>query len=261
MDFLLYAISGAVVGLIVGITGIGGGSLMTPLLLLFGIPPHIAVGTDLLYAAITKAGGVYSHHKQKTIRWSISLVMIAGSIPSALLTGYFLSSFFVDYQNYTGVITTSLGFMLLMTATLLIFRQRIQIFASRQTDLSRTSWLQRNKTTLTFLMGIVLGVLVTLSSVGAGAIGTAILLVLYPHLRSIHVVGTDLAHAVPLTLIGGMIHMSLGNVDYQLLGALLVGSIPAIHLGSKIGNYLPENIIRTSLAAILMILGAKYIFF
>ena len=110
-------------------------------------------------------------------------------------------------------------------------------------------------------MGIVLGVLVTLSSVGAGAIGTAILLVLYPHLRSIHVVGTDLAHAVPLTLIGGMIHMSLGNVDYQLLGALLVGSIPAIHLGSKIGNFLPENIIRTSLAALLMILGAKYIFF
>ena len=261
MDFLLYAISGAFVGLIVGLTGIGGGSLMTPLLLLFGIPPHIAVGTDLLYAAITKASGVVSHHKRKTINWSITTTMALGSIPSAIVTGIALNHFFVDYQEYTGVITTSLGVMLVVTASLLIFRKRIQIFANHQADLSGTSWLQNNKTSLTFFMGMILGCLVTLSSVGAGAIGTAILLVLYPKLRSMNIVGTDLAHAVPLTLIGGLVHLSLGNVDYSLLVALLVGSIPAIHVGTKLGTKIPENILRQALAALLLLLGTKYIFF
>lgn len=261
MDFLLYAISGAFVGLIVGLTGIGGGSLMTPLLLLFGIPPHIAVGTDLLYAAITKASGVVSHQKRKTINWSITTTMALGSIPSAIITGVILNHFFVDYQEYTGVITTSLGVMLVVTASLLIFRKRIQIFANRQADLSGTSWLQNNKTALTFFMGMILGCLVTLSSVGAGAIGTAILLVLYPKLKSMNIVGTDLAHAVPLTLIGGLVHLSLGNVDYSLLAALLVGSIPAIHVGTKLGTKIPENILRQALAALLLLLGAKYIFF
>jgi len=261
MDFLLYAISGALVGLIVGLTGIGGGSLMTPLLLLFGIPPHIAVGTDLLYAAITKASGVVSHHKQKTIKWPIAITMAAGSIPAAIIVGLALHFFFGDYEKYTGIITTSLGVMLVLTATLLLFRRKIQIFANRQADAAQSSWLQSNKTALTLLMGVVLGVFVTLSSVGAGAIGTAILLVLYPKLKSINVVGTDLAHAVPLTLIGGLVHIGLGNVDYSLLIALLVGSIPAIHLGTKLGSKIPENLLRTGLAALLLGLGTKYIFF
>lgn len=261
MDFLLYAMSGALVGLIVGITGIGGGSLMTPLLLLFGIPPHIAVGTDLLYAAITKASGVVAHHRQKTIRWSITLLMVAGSIPSAIITGLVLSAFFEDYQHYTGVITTSLGVMLVVTAILLLFRKRLQLFAEKQANLSGTSWLQSNRVALTVIMGVVLGVFVTLSSVGAGAIGTVVLLILYPYLRSIQIVGTDLAHAVPLTFIGGLVHLSLGNVDYSLLGALLLGSIPAIHLGTKIGTHLPENLLRNVLALLLMILGVKYMVF
>jgi len=261
MDFLLYAFSGALVGIIVGLTGIGGGSLMTPLLLLFGIPPHIAVGTDLLYAAITKAGGTISHHKNKTIKWNIALVMAAGSIPAAIATGVMLSYFFEDFQHYTGVITTSLGVMLVLTATLLIFRRRIQVFANKQADLTGISWLQKNKTLITLIMGVVLGCLVTLSSVGAGAIGTAILLVLYPKLKSMNIVGTDLAHAVPLTLIAGLVHMGLGNVDYSLLAALLVGSLPAIHLGTKLGTKIPENILRQALATLLLILGVKYIFF
>ena len=261
MDFLLYAMSGALVGLVVGITGIGGGSLMTPLLLLFGIPPHIAVGTDLLYAAITKASGVVAHHKQKTIRWPITLLMVAGSIPSAIITGIILSAFFDDYQHYTGIITTTLGVMLIITATLLLFRKRLQLFAERQANLSGASWLQTNRAALTIIMGVVLGIFVTLSSVGAGAIGTVVLLILYPYLRSIQIVGTDLAHAVPLTLIGGLVHLSLGNVDYALLGALLLGSIPAIHFGTKIGAYLPENLLKNVLAGLLLILGIKYIIF
>ncbi|MGR6873875.1 sulfite exporter TauE/SafE family protein [Pseudomonas sp. HK3] len=261
MEFLLYVVSGAVVGVIVGITGIGGGSLMTPLLLLFGIPPHIAVGTDLLYASITKAGGVIAHHKQKTIKWSITLLMVVGSIPSAILTGIILSAFFEDYQHYTGIITTTLGVMLVVTAILLLFRKRLQLFAENQANLSGRSWLQSNRAGITIFMGVILGIFVTLSSVGAGAIGTVVLLILYPYLRSVQIVGTDLAHAVPLTLIGGLVHLSLGNVDYALLGALLLGSIPAIHFGTKIGSHLPENLLRNMLAGLLLILGVKYIIF
>ncbi|MFT6260926.1 MAG: putative membrane protein YfcA [Bermanella sp.] len=261
MEFFIYVISGAFVGVVVGLTGIGGGSLMTPLLLLFGIPPHIAVGTDLLYAAITKASGVVSHQKRRTINWSIVSVMALGSIPSAIVTGILLSYFFLDYEEYTGVITTVLGIMLVLTASLLMFRKKIQLISNRQADLGTESWVQSNKTGLTLSMGAILGCLVTLSSVGAGAIGTAILLVLYPKLKSMSIVGTDIAHAVPLTLIAGLVHMGLGNVDYSLLLALLVGSIPAVHLGTKLGTKVPENLLRHALALILLILGIKYIFF
>lgn len=261
MDFLLYVISGALVGLIVGTTGIGGGSLMTPLLLVFGIPPHIAVGTDLLYAAITKASGVVAHHRQKTINWPITLLMVAGSIPTAIITGLILSAYFDDYQQYSGIMTASLGVMLMITATLLLFRRKLQLFAEHQSNLNKTSWIQSNRMSITIVMGVILGVFVTLTSVGAGAIGTVILLILYPYLRSIQIVGTDLAHAVPLTLVGGLVHLSLGNVDYALLGALLLGSIPAIHLGSKIGQKLPETLLRNILAGLLMVLGIKYIVF
>jgi len=261
MEILLYIVSGALVGLVIGLTGIGGGSLMTPLLLMFGIPPHVAVGTDLLYASITKASGVVSHHKHKSIRWEITWLLALGSIPAALITGLVLYSYFSDFKQYTGVITTSLGVMLILTASMLIFRKKLQIFSQRQVDLKQTSWLQKNKAALTVAMGVLLGVFVTLSSVGAGAIGTAILLVLYPHLKSINIIGTDLAHAVPLTMIGGLIHLSLGNVDFSLLGALLIGSIPAIHLGSKLGTKLPESVLRAALASLLMGLGAKYVFF
>lgn len=260
MDILLYAAAGALVGLIVGLTGIGGGSLMTPILLTFGIPPHIAVGTDLLYAAITKSSGAFAHFRQKTIRWSICLLMLAGSIPTALLTGYLLKKYFGEYQHYTSLITTSLGIMLIITATLLLMRGHIQRYSQRHaTDGNNLS--SQHKAALTIIMGVFLGFFVTISSVGAGAIGTAILLVLYPQLKSIKVVGTDIAHAVPLTLTGGLVHLSLGNVDYGLLFALLLGSLPAIHLGTKLGNRLPDALLRPALATLLAAIGAKYIFF
>ena len=260
MDFLLYALACATVGFIVGITGIGGGSLMTPLLIMFNIPPHVAVGTDLLYASITKASGVVAHHKQRTIRWPVAGLLAVGSIPAALLTGFVLMFYFTDYKHYTHVITTSLGVMLILTAALLLFRGQLQKFASRQAS-DKASFIQQHRAAMTVAMGVLLGVFVTLSSVGAGAIGTAILLVLYPALRSINIVGTDLAHAVPLTLVGGLVHLSLGNVDYALLGALLIGSLPAIHFGTKVGNRLPDNILRPALASLLMIIGGKYVFF
>ncbi len=257
MDILLYILAGAGVGFIVGITGIGGGALMTPLLLLFGFPPHIAVGTDLLYAAITKASGVISHHKQKHVEWKLVKLLAMGSLPAALFTGYFLQNIFEDSDSYAALIKNSLGIMLLLTAFVVIFRKQLQRITLR----SKSPASQGTRDIVTVIMGSVLGVLVTLTSVGAGAIGTAILMLLYPALRSANVVGTDIAHAVPLTLCAGIIHLFLGNVDFGLLFALLVGSIPAIQLGSKVSHHLPESVLKPLLAGILFFLGAKYAFF
>lgn len=257
MDILLYILAGAAVGFIVGITGIGGGALMTPLLLLFGFPPNIAVGTDLMYASITKASGVISHHKQKHVEWKLVKLLAMGSLPAALITGYSLQNIFADSDSYEVLIKNSLGLMLLLTAFVVIFRKQLQRFTLKKK--SQTS--EKNRDIVTFIMGAVLGILVTLTSVGAGAIGTAVLMLLYPALRSTNVVGTDIAHAVPLTACAGLVHMSLGNVDFALLFALLIGSIPAIQLGSKVSHHLPESVLKPLLASILLFLGAKYAFF
>lgn len=260
MEILLYILSGAGVGLAIGITGVGGGSLMTPLLILMGIPYHIAIGTDLLYAGITKAAGVAAHQRQKTIRWDVVVALGAGSIPASLVTAYLLDKVFTGADDYAPLLTSSLGFMLIFTALVLIFKDKLQADPSGSTP--RAQWMQRNTVALTVFMGLFLGVFVTLTSVGAGAIGTAILLILYPRLPALNIVGTDIAHAVPLTLIAGIGHLIfLGNVDFLLLGCLLIGSLPAVHLGTKIGARLPSNVLRPILAAILMVLGAKFALF
>lgn len=260
MEILLYILSGAGVGLAIGITGVGGGSLMTPLLILMGFPYHIAIGTDLLYAAVTKAAGVAAHQKQKTIRWNIVFALGAGSIPASLITAYLLDKVFTGADDYGPLLTTSLGFMLIFTALVLIFKNKLQ--GSSDENSPKKRCVERYSLPLTVFMGLFLGVFVTLTSVGAGAIGTAILLILYPRLRALNVVGTDIAHAVPLTLIAGMGHLIfLGNVDFVLLGCLLIGSLPAVHIGTKIGAQLPSNVLRPILAVILMVLGAKFALF
>ncbi|MCY0966472.1 sulfite exporter TauE/SafE family protein [Parathalassolituus penaei] len=256
MDFLLYVLAGAGVGFIVGMTGIGGGSLMTPLLLLFGFPPNVAIGTDLLYAATTKVSGAWSHYRQGHVDWTIFRRLALGSIAAALVTGLSLSQFFEDSDQYRSILTSVLGSMLIFTAVVIMLRTRIQRWAA-----GFLSGSPKRIATLTVLMGVILGVAVTLSSVGAGAIGTAILMVLYPALASTRVVGTDIAHAVPLTFTAGLVHMNLGNVDFTLLGALLVGSIPAIHVSSKLAKHVPDSILRNVLASMLMALGLKYALF
>jgi uncharacterized membrane protein YfcA len=263
MDILLYILSGAVVGLAIGITGVGGGSLMTPLLIMMGFPYHIAIGTDLLYAAVTKAGGVVAHQKQGSIRWKTVFAMGIGSLPAAILTSYTLDKIFTSADDYENILTTSLGMMLILTALVLIFKNKIQPEPSLAQDQNeQNSWGHRNAVPITILMGVFLGVFVTLTSVGAGALGTAILLILYPRLPALHIVGTDIAHAVPLTLIAGLGHLIfLGNVDFLLLGCLLIGSLPAVQLGTKLGARLPSNVLRPILATILMTLGVKFVLF
>ncbi|MDZ7684359.1 MAG: sulfite exporter TauE/SafE family protein [Gammaproteobacteria bacterium] len=249
-------LAGAAVGLAVGLTGVGGGSLMTPLLLAFGFPLHIAVGTDLLFAAVTKAGGVVSHARLGSIRWNLVLRLAAGSLPASVLTIGVLRIAFDSPDQYAGLITTTLGLTLILTSAAIIFRTKLAALGDAAFASS-----EQTATALLPVLGVVLGVLVTLSSVGAGAIATAMLLIAYPALKSLNVVGTDIAHAVPLTLFAGLGHLYLGNVDFMLLAALLIGSMPAVSLGSRLGQYVPDRIMRPVLATTLCGIGIKFAFF
>lgn len=253
----LYTLSGFVVGGIVGLTGVGGGSLMTPLLvLLFGIHPATAVGTDLLYAAITKAGGTAVHSKKGHVNWRITGLLASGSIPASMLTIWALSYLPKQSPAISHIISISLGIALLLTACAIVFRQKLQRYALSHADDSTHTKLQEP---ITVAVGVVLGILVTISSVGAGALGVAVLFFLYPKLPAIRIVGSDLAHAVPLTLIAGLGHWAIGSVDWSLLGSLLIGSLPGIWLGSHASSRVPERILRPMLAIMLVLVGSKLI--
>lgn len=254
---LLQSLSGFAVGLIVGLTGVGGGSLMTPLLvLLFGIHPATAVGTDLLYAAITKSGGTWVHAKKGTVVWRIVGFLALGSMPAAALTLVLTHHFAPGgLGGATRAITFALGIALILTAGALIFRQRILQWARRHDpDTEHHPWK-------TVAVGATLGVLVSLSSVGAGALGVTALFFLYPKLPAIRIVGSDLAHAVPLTAVAGIGHWILGDVNWSLLVSLLVGSLPGIYIGSHLATRVPERILRPALAGMLVLVGAKLIAF
>jgi len=251
-------ISGFAVGAIVGITGVGGGSLMTPLLvLLFGVAPATAVGTDLLYAAITKSGGTFVHARRGNVDWRIVGLLAAGSLPAAALTLFLVSHFAAGGLAGTSkTITFSLGIALLLTSVALVFRHRLQLWAQSH-DVATLPSYRRSR--LTMLTGATLGILVSLSSVGAGALGVTALFFLYPRLAAIRVVGADLAHAVPLTLVAGLGHWWLGSVDCTLLGTLLLGSLPGIFVGSHLAHRIPERVLRLALAGMLVLVGAKLI--
>jgi uncharacterized protein len=257
MDWL-YPLSGLLVGLIVGLTGVGGGSLMTPLLVLaFGISPATAVGTDLLYAALTKAGGTIAHQRKSNINWRIVGLLGAGSIPASIITVFVLHSLGTQSKAFNTVITTTLGVALILTALSIILRGMFQKDVSR--TFAAAISISRQTAINTIIVGLLLGVMVTVSSVGAGALGTLALFLLYPRLSTRQVVGTDIAHAVPLTLIGGLGHAALGTVDFALLGSLLLGSLPGIWLGSHLSTHIPERVLRSFLATMLLIIGGKFV--
>jgi uncharacterized membrane protein YfcA len=260
-----YIVSGLLVGFLVGLTGVGGGSLMTPLLVfMFGFAPKAAVGTDLLFAAITKTGGVFVHHgKHRSVEWKIVLQLGLGSIPAALVVLYLLKNVFTKDESITAVITTSLGVALIFTSLALFLRNRL--LTRRKQDATAIQRLTHGERfgrwqgLITVLLGVFLGALVTLSSVGAGALGTMALLFLYPRLSTVRIVGTDLAHAIPLTAVAGLGHLHMGNVDLNLLGSLLIGSLPGIYLGSHLSASIPEKILRPLLATLLLIIGVKFV--
>ena len=250
----LYVASGFSVGLLVGMTGVGGGSLMTPLLiLLFGVHPATAVGTDLLYAAATKAGGGVVHGWARSIHWPAVIRLASGSIPASILTLVVLWRLDLNAETARSLVNSVLCFALLLTATSLIFRKAVLETLRWRLERLDAATIARS----TVVVGAALGVLVSISSVGAGAVGVTALLLLYPQLPMARVVGSDVAHAVPLTLIAGAGHWAMGAVDWQLMGVLLIGSLPGIVIGSYCAARVPETALRLLLAATLIMVAGK----
>ena len=260
-----YILAGVLVGFCVGVTGVGGGSLMTPILItLFKIEPHIAIGTDLLYAAISKFFGSVVHAKKLNIVWPIVIWLAVGSIPASIATTWVLDNYLSQSTHYKAILTMVLGFMLTITGISIVFRTQVERFFSRfgkpmtNEDIDQQRERLKSKRVQIALMGIVLGIFVTLSSVGAGAFGIMALIIMFPNLPMIRIIGSDVVHAVLLTLVAGMGHMSSGNVDFELLMWLLIGSIPAIIVGTLVSSRLPEKIIRKILGITLFALGINF---
>ena len=241
------AVAGFVVGALVGLTGVGGGALMTPLLISsFGVPPQVAVGTDLLYAAVTKSFGGWRHHVADHIVWPVVLRLAAGSLPAALVLLAILTFVPMNTAAAANWIRFGLVFALPLSALAIVLYPWLIPTKEHETD-----GKLKDRTFVTVLFGVMLGLLVTLTSVGAGAIGVAVLAALYPLLPAKRIVGSDIAHAVPLTFVGGFGYLGLGHVDIGLLLALLVGSIPGIILGARLAGIVPEWILRPILAVTL----------
>ena len=252
-----FMLSGFFVGLLVGQTGVGGGSLMTPILVLFfGVHPATAVGTDLLYASATKTVGTLVHGLNHTVNWRITARLASGSVPTTLMTLFAISHYNITGPTSGRIISIALGIMLLLTALSLIFRRRFLAIVGPASERATPEQVIR----FTVITGAVLGVLVTISSVGAGALGVTALLMLYPRVPMAVIVGSDIAHAVPLTLVAGIGHWWLGSVDWPLLTSLLSGSIPGIVLGSYLSVHVPDAVLRPMLAATLVVVGMRLAF-
>lgn len=251
---LLYTFSGFVVGLLVGVTGVGGGALMTPLLiLLFGVHPATAVGTDLLYAAVTKSAGGVVHGFNRTVDWRLVRRLAAGSVPATILTIVALGFLDITGPIARQLIGAVLAFALFLTAATLVFRNALTARYA-----GRLGGLPENQIVLlTVAVGAVLGVLVSISSVGAGALGVTALLLLYPKLPAARIVGSDIVHAVPLALVAGIGHWIVGSVDWAIFLALIIGSIPGILIGSYVAIRVPETALRVVLAIVLVAVATK----
>jgi hypothetical protein len=256
---LEYIVGGALVGAVVGATGVGGGSLMTPLLtLVFGLPAQVAVGTDLLFASVTKLSGAVTHWRRGNVQWSITGWLTLGSVPAALATIAALQAWHPDAGQFGAFVRPALAAALLLTAVGLLFRSNIQAFGRRYAP-AQDNPVTAVRALPTVAVGLVIGVMVTLTSVGAGVIGVVALLFLYPTLTAKRLVAVDIAHAIPLTLVAGLGHVALGTVNWPVLGALLVGSVPAIWLGALLADRLPEKVLRVLLAAMLTLIGTRLV--
>ncbi len=253
----LYTVSGLGVGLIVGVTGMGGGALMTPLLVLvFGVAPSIAVGTDLLYAAFTKLVGSVAHGRRGTVDWRIVRLLAMGSLPATILCMLALHRLALDEKHLNTLIADVMGVALLLTAVVLALKPYVMKI-TRHKDGTFYELPAQYLKVATIATGMVLGLLVTISSIGAGVLGMVVLWFLYPRIVPAKLVGTDIAHAVPLTLAAGLGHVALGTVNFALLGSLLLGSVPGIFLGSHLGAKISERVLRNMLAIMLLILGSR----
>lgn len=255
----IYTLSGFLVGLVIGGTGVGGGALMTPLLvLLFGVSPVIAVGTDLLYASLTKTLGGWVHGRRGTVDWRVAGLLSLGSLPAAVVTIALLKYLAPDEKTLRELVTGVLSAALLLTAGALLLKSQIRKLAQHREG-AVYQLRDHHLPAATIVTGVVVGTLVTISSVGAGVLGTVALMFLYPRMQTVKVVGTDIAHAVPLTAVAGIGHLALGTVDLALLGSLLLGSLPGIYIGSNLSARVPEGVLRPVLATMLLVIGFKMV--
>ncbi|MFC3106611.1 sulfite exporter TauE/SafE family protein [Undibacterium arcticum] len=254
---LLNPFAGFLIGLLIGLTGVGGGALMTPVLIfLLGVAPQTAVGTDLLFAAITKGVAGWMYGARGALDWLVFRRLAMGSLPAAVLTLLLIKHIRLD-EGMKMVILQSLGLVLALTSVAMMFKSKLHHLG----QCLRTTAPQRFKgvqPVLTVAAGALLGFLVTLTSVGAGALGAVMLVYLYPYrLTPAKLVGTDIAHAIPLTLVAGLGHLILGNIDFPLLGSLLAGSVPGVMLGSRLSTSVNDQYLRNAIAIILLIVGGR----
>jgi uncharacterized membrane protein YfcA len=250
----LYVASGFGIGFLVGMTGVGGGSLMTPLLiLLFGVHPATAVGTDLLFAASTKTVGTACHAAAKTVDWALVVLLALGSVPATAVTVVVLSQFNLESAAAQHAITLTLGAVLVVTAAVLLLGRSLRDRYAVQLEALDSARVRL----FTIILGVSMGVLVTITSVGAGAIGVTVLLLLHPKMPAGRVVGSDIAHAVPLTLLAGAGHWYLGSINWGLLATLLIGSLPGIIAGSYLATRAGETTVRFALASVLVVVAVR----
>lgn len=261
MHDFAFVFAGFFVGLVVGLTGVGGGSLMTPLLIFgFGVKPYLAVGTDLLFAAATKFGGSLGLARARAIDWPVVALLSAGSIPAALLAVFVLHQVGPANPAVQTVMTTTLGAALLLTAAATLYKAVKGKATPRNLGAAELALASRPRHwSHPVLFGAAIGTLVSITSVGAGAIGVTVLMLLYPALPLSRIIAADIAYAVPLTLVAGLGHASIGSVDWSLLGTLLAGSLPGIWLGSRLGRHAPERLIRSLLSVLLAYAGVRLI--
>jgi uncharacterized membrane protein YfcA len=255
---LLYALCGLIVGALVGLTGVGGGSVMTPILVLFfGQPPAVAVGTDLLFSASTKLVATASFGFSRRVDWRIVARLAVGSVPAAAAV---ILWFWLDHRPpgvVDHLISQCLAVILAIAAVVLLLHNSLRRWGLKFT----AAWFvgtERHKVLLTVAAGCLLGIGVTMTSVGAGALGVAALVALYPlRLPSDRLVATDIAHALPITAIAAAGHALLGHVDLRALACLLVGSIPGVLLATRATIRFPPQLTRTFIAIMLALVSAR----
>lgn len=253
----MQVVAGAFTGLVVGLTGVGGGALMTPiLLLLFGVAPVAAVGTDLWFAALTKLVAARLHQGSGRIDWQIVRRLWMGSLPASLLVTVLLRSHPLGTESARWL-KEAIALAVLLTVAGLAFHKPLLRLGTRS-GIGQAGEAHGAQAPLTIAAGILLGVLVTLTSVGAGALGTVFLVFLYPkRLPPARLVATDIVHAIPLAVFAGVGHLLIGNVDFNLLALLLCGSIPGVILGAKLSTRLPQALLRWTLAGVLLVIGLR----
>ncbi len=252
----MFVVSGFFVGILMGLTGVGGGAVMTPLLsLLFGMPLTTAIGTDLWFAAISKSIAVGMHHKTNLIDWQVVKRMWYGSLPAAAVTIVLMKYGILGASP--AFLKTAIGIAVLLTAFSMAFKEQLHDIG-QHFRLKDAIHFKQWQVPLTIFSGILLGVMVTLTSIGAGAFGAMILTYQYPlRLTPVKLVATDIAHAIPLTMIAGVGHLVIGNVDFGLLGMLLAGSIPGVILGVMLSTRLPQHVLKWGIILCLLAVSVK----